>query len=115
MRKAREHVGLAREILDCFFLLDSVADDHLLDRDRTVRQPRIVGQVHAAHPADAKHLLDAVTTVEKMALGECLTRIHGFVYNPPSTSALARTAGREWRERRLKRSVLPPALKMFSR
>src|SRR5208283_2613227 len=77
MRQAREHVGLAREILDCFFLLDAVADDHLLDRDRTVGEAGVVGEVDAAHAADAKDLLDAVAAVEKMALGELSTRIHG--------------------------------------
>ena len=77
MRQPREHVGLAGEVLDRFFLPDSVADDHFLDRDRPVRQARVVGQVHASHPADAEHFLDAIATVEKMSLGECVARIHG--------------------------------------
>ena len=89
MRQTREHVGLAREILDRFLLLDAVADDHLFDRHRPVRQPRVVGQVHAAHPAHAEHLLDAVATVEQMALGELLTRIHGDFLQPSLTSAHA--------------------------
>jgi hypothetical protein len=83
MRQTREHVGLAREILDRFFLLDSVADDHLLDRDRTVGEARVVGQVYATHPADAEHFFHAVSAIEKMALGELLTRIHDDFLQPP--------------------------------
>ena len=44
---------------------------------------------HATHPAHAKHLLDAVATVEKMALGELLTRIHDNFLKPSFTSARA--------------------------
>ena len=77
---------------------------------RAIGEPGVVGQVHATHPAHAKHLLDAVATVEKMALGELLARIHDNFLKPSLTSAQAEQKfPRAHKGGTIKKSVRPPA------
>src|SRR5262245_52250797 len=87
MGQAREHGRLAREILDGFFLGDSVAQDHFLDGDGTIGEAGIIGQVDPAHAAHAENLPYSVSIVEEMALGKRLTRIHSASSIPGHDSA----------------------------
>src|SRR6516165_12422646 len=87
MGQAREHGRLAGEILDGFFLGDSVAQDHFLDCDGAIGEAGIVGQVDPAHAAHAENLAYSVSIVEEMALGKRLTRIHSASSIPGDDSA----------------------------
>ena len=90
MRQEREHAGLAREVLDRFFLRDTVADDHLLAGDRAIGEAGIIRHVDAAHAADAEHLVDAIAAVEHVADDERLTGIHFVLRVSPTRRAKKR-------------------------
>src|SRR5208282_5027213 len=107
---------LAGEIFECLFFRDAVAEDHLLDRDGPIGQTGVIGQVDPAHAAHAEDLPHAVTTIEEMALGKRLTRIHLILSIPGGGSAkraVRRAAASS--QTVLRRSDLSSALEMFFR
>src|SRR5712691_6261629 len=76
MRQASEHARFAMEVLDGLTLLGAVTEYHFLGGDRPIRQPGIIGEIHAPHSASPQQFVDTIAAVEQMTNGKRLAGFH---------------------------------------